>query len=51
MTQAYCMKCRMKVEIKDPVVEEMKTSRGIKRMARGTCIECGTKVCAILKKE
>ena len=41
MTEGYCMKCRKKVEIKDPKKYEMKN----KKMAtKGTCPNCGTNV-------
>jgi hypothetical protein len=47
----YCMKCREKQIIKDPVIENKQTRRGIKRTAHGTCSICGTKVYVTLKKE
>ncbi len=40
-TIAYCVKCKKKVEMKDPV--ESLTKRGTK-IAKGTCPDCGTKV-------
>lgn len=39
--EGYCMKCRKKQTIKDGTVEE--TAKG-RRMAKGICPECGTKV-------
>ena len=42
MTEAYCVKCKVKVQMKDPI--ESTTSRGTK-IAKGTCEVCGTKVC------
>jgi hypothetical protein len=47
----YCMRCREKRTIKDPVIENKKTRRGIKRTAHGTCSSCGVKVYVTLKKE
>ena len=44
MTEAYCVKCRKKVEMKDP--KETKTKRGTKMM-KGKCPDCGTTVCRI----
>lgn len=41
-TQGYCVKCKKKVDIKDP--KESKTKKGIK-IAKGTCPKCGTTVC------
>ena len=49
--KAYCVKCKKKVEISNPEVTDTKSSRGSRKMAKGTCIECGCKVCAILKKD
>jgi len=44
MVQGYCMKCKKKVEMKDP--KETKMKRGTK-MAKGKCPICGTTVCRI----
>ena len=44
MVQGYCMKCKKKVEIKNPSVT--KTKRGTK-MVKGKCPKCGTTVCRI----
>ena len=42
MVQGYCVKCKEKVEIVDPV--ESKTKKGGK-IAKGKCQKCGTTVC------
>jgi Domain of unknown function (DUF5679) len=39
--EGYCVKCRKKQTIKDGAVAETANGR---RMAKGTCPECGTKV-------
>jgi len=39
--QAYCMRCRTKVEIKNPVKVTMKNG---KPATKGECPKCGTKV-------
>lgn len=39
--QAYCFKCRKKVEIKDPKKVTLKNGRPA---IRGLCPACGTKV-------
>jgi DNA-directed RNA polymerase subunit RPC12/RpoP len=39
--QAYCFKCRKKVEIKDPKKVTLKNGRPA---IRGICPTCGTKV-------
>ena len=44
--QAYCMKCRKKVEIKNPQQITMKNK---KPATRGVCPTCGTKVFRIGK--
>lgn len=41
-TQGYCVKCKKKVDIKDPV--ESTTTRGTK-IAKGKCPHCGITVC------
>ena len=43
---AYCMKCREKVDIKDPKAITMKTG---KPATEGTCPKCQTKVFRIGK--
>jgi hypothetical protein len=43
--EGYCVKCRKKQMVKNGVVEE--TAKG-RRMAKGTCPECGTKVTRFL---
>lgn len=44
--QAYCMKCRAKVEIKNPKNITMKNGRPA---TQGACPKCGTKVFRIGK--
>jgi len=44
-TQAYCVKCRKTQTVKDATVKEAANGR---RMAQGTCPECGTKVTRFL---
>ena len=41
MSEAYCVKCKKKVEIKDPEQVTMKNGR---KATKGTCPECGTSV-------
>jgi DNA-directed RNA polymerase subunit RPC12/RpoP len=49
--EAYCVKCRKKVEMKEPQEVEIKGKGGSKRRAvQGTCPDCGTKVFKILGK-
>ena len=42
MSTGYCVKCKEKVEMKDP--KKTKTSKG-KPMMKGSCPNCGTTVC------
>jgi hypothetical protein len=44
-TQAYCVKCRKTQTIANATVIEAANGR---RMAQGTCPECGTKVTRFL---
>jgi len=46
MPQAYCMKCRKKVEIRNPQSITLKNKRPA---TQGTCPNCGTKVFRIGK--
>ena len=50
MSEGYCVKCKKKVEISNEVVSEVTGSRGTRRIEKGNCPECNTKVCVILKK-
>jgi len=45
-TQAYCLKCRAKREMKDPKTITMKNGRPA---TQGTCLVCGTKMFRIGK--
>ena len=46
MAEAYCVKCKSKVQIKDAQKVEMKNG---KEATSGTCPDCGTKVFRIGK--
>ncbi|MBI1866632.1 MAG: hypothetical protein HY005_03190 [Candidatus Staskawiczbacteria bacterium] len=49
MTEAYCVKCKAKREMKDPKEVAMKGKGGHKRSAMtGTCVKCGTKMFRIM---
>ena len=47
MAEAYCFKCRAKVEIKNPEQVELANKRPA---IKGVCPNCGTKVYRIGKK-
>ena len=46
--EAYCMKEKKKVTVKDPKAVKMKNGRDA---VKGTCSDCGTKVFKIGKME
>lgn len=46
MSQAYCVKCRKKVEVKNPTKVTLKNKRPA---VSGICPSCGTKVFRIEK--
>jgi RNase P subunit RPR2 len=46
--EAYCVKCKEKREVKDPVQVTMKNGRPA---TQGTCSVCGTKMFKIGKAE
>ncbi len=49
--EGFCVKCKKKVEIKDPQETEIKGKGGTKRRAvTGVCPDCGTKIFKILGK-
>lgn len=47
MVEAFCMKCRKKVEMKDAKEETLKNNR---KAMIGRCSVCGTKVVKMMKK-
>lgn len=47
--EAYCTKCKVKVEVKDPVKSEMPTAKGMKHIVKGSCPKCATKVAIFVK--
>ena len=51
MTNGYCMKCKKKTEMTNVKIEDIKTTRGIKRFAKGNCPLCNTKISAVQKME
>ncbi|MDD5012261.1 MAG: DUF5679 domain-containing protein [Candidatus Nanoarchaeia archaeon] len=48
MVEAYCVKCKESVQMKDG--KETKTSRGT-TMMKGKCSKCGTTVCRMMGKK
>lgn len=49
MVQAYCVKCKKKgQEMKDAKITQ--TAKG-GYMAKGSCPDCGTTMCAMMSKE
>ena len=50
-TQAYCVKCRQKRDMKDPKEVTMPGKGGQRRAMTGTCTVCGTKMFRIMGKK
>jgi len=48
MVKGHCMKCKEKREMKE--AEVTKTAKG-GYMAKGTCVKCSTKMCAMMSKD
>ena len=48
--EAYCVKCRQKVDMVDVTEVVVDTKRGKKRIAKGTCPQCHGKVARIMGK-
>ncbi|MEM2954529.1 MAG: DUF5679 domain-containing protein [Candidatus Nanoarchaeia archaeon] len=44
MVQGYCVKCKAKVEIKDPKNTTIKGKAGDRPAVVGVCPKCGTKI-------
>ncbi|MBI2573872.1 MAG: hypothetical protein HYV78_00545 [Candidatus Wildermuthbacteria bacterium] len=51
-TEAYCVKCKAKRDMKDEKQVTMKGKGGVERLAMtGTCPNCGTKMFRIMGKK
>ncbi len=48
MVEGRCMKCKEQKEMKDPRADTLKNGRDC---IRGTCPDCGTKMCRMGKME
>jgi len=46
---AYCLRCKRRVPMNNIKVSKIKTKRGIRRIAKGTCPVCGAKLAKLLK--
>lgn len=49
--KAYCVRCKEKVDVKDPRIVDTENSRGKRRAVKGICPTCGTKLNVFIKKE
>lgn len=47
--EAYCVKCKKKVDVVDPDITTIKAKTGDKRAVKGVCGICGTKVVVFIK--
>lgn len=45
---SFCMHCKKKVDIKDPIELVSEGTRGLRRYLKGICSICGTKTCKII---
>ncbi len=48
--EAYCVKCKAKRNMKNEREERMEGKRGARRVMKGECEICGTKMVRILGK-
>ena len=48
--EAYCVKCKAKREMKNEKEEVMTGARGNRRVMKGECTTCGTRMVRILGK-
>lgn len=46
MTEAYCVRCKAKTNMKD---EKKTTTKNGRNMLKGKCPKCGTTVCKFVK--
>ncbi|MEX2016933.1 MAG: hypothetical protein WD876_00470 [Candidatus Pacearchaeota archaeon] len=49
--KGFCVKCKEMVEMTNSKISEINGSRGIRKVAKGNCPKCNTKICAILKNK
>ena len=50
ITSAFCLRCKTKVSVLDPVFYDQESRRGVRRYLKGTCSVCKSKINAIVKK-
>lgn len=50
-TEAYCVKCKAKRDMKDPKEVSMPGKGGERRAMTGLCSKCGTKMFRIMGKK
>ena len=50
-TEAYCVKCKAKRDMKDPKEVSMPGKGGERRAMTGVCPKCGTKMFRIMGKK
>ncbi|MBA7678620.1 hypothetical protein ES703_86898 [subsurface metagenome] len=46
---AYCVKCKKKVVVTFPKVEDVTGKTGTRKAVKGLCGACGTKLCVFIK--
>lgn len=50
VTSAYCLRCKTKVIVLDPIFYDQESRRGVRSYLKGTCSVCKSKINAIVKK-
>lgn len=50
ITSAFCLRCRTKVTVLDPVFYTQESRRGVRNYLKGSCSVCKSKINAIVKK-
>lgn len=48
--EAYCVKCKAKVQIKDPEEVTKEVKGNPRKFTKGTCPNCGTSVWRVMPK-
>jgi hypothetical protein len=50
VTSAYCLRCKTKVTVLDPIFYDQESRRGVRRYLKGSCSVCKSKINAIVKR-
>lgn len=50
ISSAFCLKCKAKVSVLDPVFYDLESAHGVRRYLKGSCAICRSKINAIVKR-